>query len=203
MRAFSTCPMRAFQGCKLSNLVLLRVNEIHVTEYLNSWQTGLSVRCTIGNHVHIKSCSPSGTTDLPGHKNYERAMVYQRGIAYASPQGQQALGGNSCNIQNLAIAPMVVCCIRVGLSVVCYNRTGVCWSCIVSRSLGTRARHQVSRSCLVCHQLLLTATSGPAKLPYNYRWDKTRRASSDMDKPEDITHGQAYHDHMVRKVTSA
>ncbi|KAL3148079.1 hypothetical protein ABBQ38_014364 [Trebouxia sp. C0009 RCD-2024] len=35
------------------------------------------------------------------------------------------------------------------------------------------------------------------------KWDKTRRASSDMDKPEDITHGQAYHDHMVRKVTSA
>ncbi|DBB18062.1 TPA: hypothetical protein ACH3X3_003052 [Trebouxia sp. C0006] len=31
------------------------------------------------------------------------------------------------------------------------------------------------------------------------RWDKTRRASSDKDKPEDITRGEAYHNHGLRK----
>ncbi|DBB18061.1 hypothetical protein WJX82_009449 [Trebouxia sp. C0006] len=30
-------------------------------------------------------------------------------------------------------------------------------------------------------------------------WDKTRRASSDKDKPEDITRGEAYHNHGLRK----
>ena len=30
-------------------------------------------------------------------------------------------------------------------------------------------------------------------------WDKTRRASSDRDTPEDITRGQAYYNHSLRK----
>jgi len=34
------------------------------------------------------------------------------------------------------------------------------------------------------------------------RWDKTRRASSDKDKPEDITRGEAYHNHGLRKVSA-